>query len=888
MTVSLHDNISTNSSNDNEAHHTAGPEYQTMPVEQLHHETMLRTYSLFTKLFDLDKPIITIKMVEFFRKREVLPVFLSYITLARPNPYVFPEDDDPEYVESECYLGLSRSERYLRHVDELKLSAKATDLMCKPSKAFAVFLTEKCFAITRELLRICEPASAGCFQHFRKAIESLLKLNPMSVIRAFTQYNGFAQLLPFIEDANVVETIFMIVSNNMLDECCKGQIVDAFRECHFISAVVSRITRADMRGSDVALDFLNNLMDQLQRDAVLCLAIREIAENNSIFETLMECALGKVDDHHNQQRTRDTKRLGALLDDVVERVKIKQYASPMRTQPQIHETEVRQKNATEALLQILRRGSAAWDAVQEAMLQHASPALQTRVMAEIYCVWSTHVLQWTSPVCVRMVELHAKRSRQRERLQEKVKRGIFDKDDIVYPLEHVGPVRLSAYTVDVPFTTVRLALMELLNEFVHCQVDCLDCIPARAWECMINWFFVYRFNNLYLVRFSTLMSTVILENHTPSMKAILAKNKFLSRAIKHFDEIEQTDNRGCMIQLLNMIRLKSDALEPTSFLKQYLSCHNEWRMFAMNLRSVTEMQTKKKFNIVLNRDKYTRPGLADWDAACEGIDLGSSYADRLGLQGLTPYIADGKRIRRMRRNLMRSASKRARKGSVTSTSAVCDDDQEEAALEELSERMRDLEAEAEELSAWNLPELANIGEDFSEIGFTRRASEDQDDDTDVDDDGSSDMSSESDDCSDAIDADKRALLFQYNDEDADADDNRLDIAEPMEMSDSDADDSSGVELDGPFVDVPIVFRVSSTHTMLTENIPMLTVTDVAAEHNHQLASKVKSPSQKLEDKENAPITQRSPGKLSSKLSSPERRFCGRDLGNFSEVIELSH
>eukprot|EP00762_Andalucia_godoyi_P002032 ANDGO_02510.mRNA.1 hypothetical protein SDRG_09426 len=658
-------------------------------LDETHRETLSRTYALFQKLFSLDKPIVTGKMVEFFRKKEVLPAFCAFISMARPNPFLIMEDDDDNEVEegkkdeeTGVRAGPTRSEFQISHMDLLRMSAKAADLIVKPSQPFRTFLSEKAYAISKELLRIFDQPSMGCFQHFKKAMEALLKVNPVSVVRAWCCTNGFLRALNHLhEDAHVAEVILLVLSHSIVDECSKGQMVDALKHCRFLAHIASRICIQDslpgmlrnkkftthqcIRISDTAMDFWIQVLDILGRDGVMCMALREVVECSDITDHLLMTALGKLDVANATSTT-----------------------EPVRGP---NKKEIIQKNAIESLLQLLRRGSTAWDVVQEAMAQQESPSLQVRVMAEIYCVWATVLLDWVSPLCVRIAQLHETKKKLRDA-------GKHD----------VGVV-LSAYRVEIGFGTVRLALIELLNEFVNCQVGALDRIPTRAWECMVSWFFSYRFNNLFLVRFTHLLTTAVHENHVQTLKTVLANCKFLSRAVRHYAEIAKTDTRGCVVQLFNLMRLRADTMSPTQFLRNYLVTHNQWREFLPILRQHTELQVKKPFAVTHNRDKYTRVGLVEWEQSDEGIDLGSAYANKLGLQGLTPFVTDGKKARRLRNATRKSKVEEQRRENGANTS-----EEEQEDMAEASAQIMNIERLVEELSSWDLSEASELGDDDAE------------------------------------------------------------------------------------------------------------------------------------------------------------------------------
>jgi hypothetical protein len=411
---------------------------------------------------------------------------------------------------------MNRREFQLQEDERIKWSWRAVELITNPSEAFAELLEERATFVVQELLKVLDDESCGSIFHFKKAFLFMLNHYREQTVQGLAAARGLTKMVAFLDEPAIAECVLQIFSNNGSDTCVKCMLLEMVREGSFLMDIVCRIVSDNHRWSDTAMEFFIQFMDLCLRDDIMCMVFRELAVQTEVFPLLVGTAIGK----HISAATFNA---------------------------------VQQKNAAECALQILRRGAAAWEIFEDGMEGgNHNITTNVRVQAEVYSVWSSWVLAWVQPLCAYL--------------------GRLDK-----VCKEINSVRLSAYEVEKPFTSVRLALIEMLNEFVHCQGETLDLIPESTWASLCNWFFRYRFNNLYLVRFANLFEMALLENHVRSIKVVLSQNKFLSQMIKHFQEIGKTDARGCILELCNLMRLKAESLPPRSYLRSFLVSHGPWR-----------------------------------------------------------------------------------------------------------------------------------------------------------------------------------------------------------------------------------------------------------------------------------------------------------------------
>eukprot|EP01028_Stygiella_incarcerata_P005685 TRINITY_DN236_c1_g2_i2.p1 TRINITY_DN236_c1_g2~~TRINITY_DN236_c1_g2_i2.p1 ORF type:complete len:1638 (-),score=468.15 TRINITY_DN236_c1_g2_i2:274-4461(-) len=271
------------------------------------------------------------------------------------------------------------------------------------------------------------------------------------------------------------------------------------------------------------------------------------------------------------------------------------------------------KRSADLLHIMFQKSVSAWDRLTELTVGNEPASLYVEMMADAFCSFASHGKKWVTAIgeflaCTR-----------KEKMGE--------------------AVVLSHHTVHKPLTVTRQAVLELLCDFLQSDAMLIDSIPHSAWATMTNWFFELRYNSIYLVRFCYVLSIGIRMNREKILRWVLSGCKFLTRMINHFNEINLTEARGCIIDLCNTLRLKSESLNPRNFLPQLLTGHSLWRDFSKKMMELTVEFTKKKFfPITHNRDRFKRPSADALEQEDEETGLGSSYATKLGLGDLTPFV----------------------------------------------------------------------------------------------------------------------------------------------------------------------------------------------------------------------------------------------------------
>lgn len=102
----------------------------------------------------------------------------------------------------------------------------------------------------------------------------------------------------------------------------------------------------------------------------------------------------------------------------------------------------------------------------------------------------------------------------------------------------------------------------------------------NPWPALCSFVWAYENNDFYHIIFFRMFQSVVLEHHEASLRLILQKSKFLSRAVV---SMKDEPLRGVLMNCLNLMHLRSKSLPPSAFLHQYLGSHDGWKANVENL-----------------------------------------------------------------------------------------------------------------------------------------------------------------------------------------------------------------------------------------------------------------------------------------------------------------
>lgn len=131
--------------------------------------------------------------------------------------------------------------------------------------------------------------------------------------------------------------------------------------------------------------------------------------------------------------------------------------------------------------------------------------------------------------------------------------------------------------------------LPLPTEFLTCNKgedekdnDEFDSIVYNPWPTLCSFIWAYPYNDFYSIIFFELLRAVVIEHHEASLRVILQKSKFLTKAVKSL-ATKRAPQRGVLLNCLNLLRLRSMSLPPSAFLPQYLTSHDLWKGFGNQL-----------------------------------------------------------------------------------------------------------------------------------------------------------------------------------------------------------------------------------------------------------------------------------------------------------------
>jgi hypothetical protein len=103
-----------------------------------------------------------------------------------------------------------------------------------------------------------------------------------------------------------------------------------------------------------------------------------------------------------------------------------------------------------------------------------------------------------------------------------------------------------------------------------------DVVIFNPWPALCAYVWAYPNNDFYNIIFFEMLRSAVLEHHEATLRIILQKSKFLTRAVKTL-VTSPGPLKGVLLNCLNLLRLRAQSLPPSSFLPQYLASHDGWK-----------------------------------------------------------------------------------------------------------------------------------------------------------------------------------------------------------------------------------------------------------------------------------------------------------------------
>lgn len=244
-------------------------------------------------------------------------------------------------------------------------------------------------------------------------------------------------------------------------------------------------------------------------------------------------------------------------------------------------------------------------------------------------------------------------------------------------------VRHTAYVVKVPFTELRLTLVETLVEIIAHNPSLMSKhFDANVWRVLVTWFFEYSHNNLYHAAFYHLVFIALRTDNQQTLEVLVKKLKVVTSMVEHYrGDGDTTSNKGYILKICNAIRLQAASQSPDAFLRNFLQSHTTWRGFEQELREQTSVLCVNGLGFTV--PQVARPGHQEdaWQLLDEedvGIDHGSEFARSLGFIDDVAWpeddSADGNKKRKKKKKGKRNlhCSNGDTKNGVNETSSTHD------------------------------------------------------------------------------------------------------------------------------------------------------------------------------------------------------------------------
>ncbi len=147
-------------------------------------------------------------------------------------------------------------------------------------------------------------------------------------------------------------------------------------------------------------------------------------------------------------------------------------------------------------------------------------------------------------------------------------------------------------------------------------------IVYNPWPALCSFIWAYPNNDFYGIIFFEMLRSVVLKHHEPTLRIILQKSKFLTKATRSVTNAEEQCS-SVLLDCMNLLRLRAKSLPPSAFLPQYLNSHDGWKA---HVEQVVEMTTIQQTPIKSDGKEID-------------IGLSSNYARQLGLGDIVEYDA---------------------------------------------------------------------------------------------------------------------------------------------------------------------------------------------------------------------------------------------------------
>ncbi|KAK1947936.1 hypothetical protein P3T76_000226 [Phytophthora citrophthora] len=555
---------------------------------------------------------VSATLVSALSKDATLAQFINFITRVSDSNSTLPDGPDASKVTTPEDAALRREAEATDNVTpELLTSYRATMLLTNDDTADALltFLGDKSKLLTRCLFPVFQSDAKGNLRHACRVIDHLLRFYLDDVYDvlgkdAATVQRYMGAMLPYLEHAPVAELFLTMICKPHSAAVMrlyastppkKWAFFSALAEWKVLLVLANHVCSTEYGEAHTigAADVFVELLDRLAADDNGQLLLQPAAYCPELVEGLIQAAV-EPENNKSQapqrtvgQRTAAMKCVFRLLQkSVLEKVQ----GPPTSPYQSFGATIV---NLVPNQLGPLR------EKIYELVEQHLDEILKYLIQ------------KYVSQQNIEMPD-----------------------EESGKPLPE-GAVRHTAYVVKVPFTELRLTLVEALVEVMaHNPRLMSEHFDANVWRVLATWFFEYSHNNLYHAAFYQLVFIALRTDNQQALEVLVKKLKLVTLLIEHYRaDGDTTSNKGYILQICNAIRLQAASQSPEAFLRNFLQSHTTWRGFDQELRDQTNLLCVNGLGFTV--PQAVRPGFQNnsWQMLREeqaGIDHGSEFARSLG------------------------------------------------------------------------------------------------------------------------------------------------------------------------------------------------------------------------------------------------------------------
>jgi hypothetical protein len=602
---------------------------------------------MLTSLLDLEKPIISSKMVDFLEHDGicyvllflncilgVYDILLNFITRLHdpPNEQTLPVQvkNDTDGVTLELVDGETTNIENDTEMDEEltinRRSWKAIDLLSKPtSTAFAKSIENHLpYMLERIFIDSFAPENTRCnYFHIQKLMENLLTNHRARIFEVLRRKDLVMKcIIPVLYRHPVIVHMLLyliemsqpLTSSNGSNFVIKRRFQAHLAQEGFIHLIMQYIYNSQDEQCEAACEFFTRFVNEL--------CVQEKGRQVQ-FE---------------RNRRNEKERVAYLGKEYIEQEKQEKANERRRQQLENGGTDnLDDEEELDCVGELLKSLNAADDDLKkmfQVLLDWENTSFTSRqCCARVFLflmerthpennevvLYTEHKTKWMEeaeeeeeeevPVPPNLVTMKVLHEHIMETMLENLGTicNIINSDYKHYKNSKTGiyGVKLSAYNIGFGFTTLRLDLIRILYRTIRYMyekyIDEMSTPFASVLQdkenvlsSLIDWFFDYRFNNMYHNLFTELICELITNGEFEVLECILEKNDFLSRMIRTYMGDEITDNRAHIMHLANVLRLMLDTLDPKSYMYRYLKNHAEWKIFVPILKKQTLFMLRKE------------------------------------------------------------------------------------------------------------------------------------------------------------------------------------------------------------------------------------------------------------------------------------------------------